>query len=123
MSDRIDRIRRTRLTAASWFRRSTALLLESERCAANDDTRWLVGYEAAELLEAVLFEAESLVGLIADDDLLARAGERLDKLSAALRARKASHRRLALSEKLSRVEGRTPEEAALYRAKAAELTA
>ena len=77
--------------------------------------RDLAALEATDLLWNVLFDARSLAA-IADTTMIDEVEEQAKKLLAAVRARR-------LGAKLAQTEGRTPEEAALFRAKADALQA
>ena len=99
--------------AATRIERAVAVLRHEAESATNDSARWLVGYDAATLLWRVLLDLRSLVDLLSDEvgfdsEPQARA------LYETLRARR-------LAAKLEQVEGRTPEEAAAFLAKASEL--
>jgi hypothetical protein len=83
---------------------------------ANESERWLAGYEAEAMLERVLWEAETLVGALNDDTEAEDALRHARTLYEALKARR-------LAGKLANVEGRTPEEAETFRAKARALKA
>jgi len=79
------------------------------------DESWLRGYEAERLLWTMLFESESLVGLLHDDAELGDLRKFTDDLARALR-----HRQLGL--KMANTEGRTPEEAEAFLSKAQEFS-
>lgn len=110
----LDRTSRWRSTAVTWVRKTTALLAAQGRAASSTTERWLVGYEASQLLEAVLSEAETLAGLLVEEHHAEDAERRARDLAALLR-------RSRLAGKLSNVEGRTPEEASAFLEKAEAL--
>lgn len=111
----LGRMDRTRRTAATWVRKAAASITWCAERATNAEQRWLIGYEAEQLLCTALDEFEALVSLL-DADQVAEVEERLKRFDAKL----GRQRRLF---KLQNVEGRSPEEAALFRAKAVELGA
>lgn len=108
-----ERIERRARDAATRFYGAVESLRYGHSETGNPERRWLYGYLAAELLRKVLSDAESLVGLLNDD-----AGDEAERAARAvhdaLRARR-------LAAKLANVEGRTPEEAAAFLAKADAL--
>lgn len=113
MSQGYERGRRVARTAGSWVKRAIAVLrVEGEREPA--ESRWLVGYEAEQLLTVLLWDGESLVALLNDD-------ADFDRLRRHAREMADSIRRRELVPKLSDVAGRTPEEAAAFERKADEL--
>lgn len=99
--------------AATRYTRTVSLLLHARHKATSSEIEWLVGYEAETLLRKVLYDADSLVGLLNDD-----AGEDIERhaemIFKTLRARR-------IAAKLEQVEGRMPEEAEAFQAKAREL--
>lgn len=110
----LERMVRWTTTAKTWFGKAVRKLeREGERARDRQEARWLVGYEAERLLSSALWEATSLVPLLNDEqveDVLHRSRE----LTTLLRNR-------VLVAKLENVDGRTEEEAAAFRAKAASL--
>jgi hypothetical protein len=105
---------RWRVTTATWFKKSSALLQRMSQGVANDEARWLVGYETEQMLTAILSEAEVLVPLLVEEDLVVPVEVEARKLAEALRR----HR---VAMKLEQTQGRTPEEAEAFRRKAADL--
>jgi hypothetical protein len=85
---------------------------------ATHSDSWTNGYATEQLLVVILEEANDLVGLLNDDDF--NEYDR-DRISRAARDLHVKLRSRALAAKLENVEGRTVEEAVVYRAKAAEL--
>lgn len=100
----------TRLNHAVLF-----LMFEARKGSPNSERRWLVGYEAETLLSKALSDAEALVPLL-NADAGDEAEHTAKRLYDALRARR-------LAAKLDQVEGRTPEEAEAFKAKARKLRA
>lgn len=108
-----DALRRAKDAATRVDRAATFLRHEASEATPNSERRWLIGYEAENLLWNVLRDAHSLVDLLNDDQ--GDGAEAAAKtVYEALRARR-------LAAKLDDVEGRTPEEAAAFQAKAREL--
>jgi hypothetical protein len=105
--------RRWSTTAATWLQKATALLSSNAAAARDADQRWLVGYDAEQLLRQLLWRADELVGLL-PDDLLDDVLRDARALTERLRAQR-------LASKLENVEGRTVEEAAMFTERAAQL--
>lgn len=110
-------------SARTWFRSAAYGLAYLHGEEVRPEVRWLIGYDAATLLGSVLSEAEQLVAVLADDDQLEDVRREALTLMAALDARSALARRERLAAKLSNTKGRTPVEAAAFRARARELLA
>lgn len=113
MADLVTTLRRakdatTRFNAAVLF-----LAHNADMARPNSERRWVVGYEANTLLCKVLGDAQMLITLL-NDDAGDDAEEAAKTLYGALRARR-------IAAKLDNVEGRTPEEAEAFLAKAKEL--
>lgn len=114
MSDSIRTTVTRAKDAATRFDRAVASLrYEASEAKPDGERRWLVGYEAGHLLRSVLSNSELLV------DLLNADGG--DEAEAAAKAVYETLRARRIAAKLEAVEGRTPEEAELFRAKAREL--
>lgn len=96
---------------------------EDDRAAA----RFLVGYEAEQLLTAFLDASESLAGILAvpneefDGPDLDRLAELVASVGSAIERRRDSAKRARLIAKLADTRGRTVEEAAAYEAKAVAM--
>lgn len=99
-------------TAETWVQK-TAARLRRDAQDAPSDLRWLIGYDASEFVRTLVWEAETLIPLI-DVEQLEDLKRRTDAVARRVRDR-------ILAEKLSGTAGRTPEEAAAFRAKADEL--
>lgn len=114
-----DKANRWRETAQTWLRKAVAIM-QNEHADPS-------GYWRMSLLYHVLDSAESLAQMLPDDKTdtfefefaLAYA----EKIVAHLHSLKATAKRDALIAKLEQVTGRTPEEAAEFQRKAAELRA
>lgn len=104
--------------AASRFTRAIYALRAEHAEAKFEVQRTVIGWDAEALLEKVIGEAEMLVPLLNQDQEFPYGLESLERhvkdLGSALR-------KARLAAKLSAVEGRTPEEAEAFRAKAAAL--
>jgi hypothetical protein len=91
--------------------------------------RFLVGYEAEQLLTAFLDASESLAGILAvpsasedfDGPDLDRLAELVASVGSAIERRRDSAKRARLIAKLADTRGRTVEEAAAYEAKAVAM--
>lgn len=108
-----DRAQRWRATAETWFRKTSTYLAALMREEPNEDVRHGLGWEVGHLLGNVLWEAEQLAPHV-PDDLIEDIERKAKALVSALRAQR-------LATKLEQTHGRTPEEAAAFQAKAAEL--
>lgn len=108
-------VHRKALDAATRFKRAAILLHYHAENAPNESARWLMGYEAEALLASVLSEAELLVDVLNEEDSAEDEVQRHARaLYEMLKAR-------SLARKLELIEGRTPEEAEAFLAKAQEL--
>lgn len=108
-----ERSGRWRSLAATWFHKSLHNLRYCAELAATPAQRSVTGWEAERLLDSILGQAELLVPVLNEDDL-----EQVEKGAQDLYRAVRDRRRAVL---LANVEGRTPEEAAEFSAKAAEL--
>jgi hypothetical protein len=106
--------RRRSATSSTWLKKVAALYRQQMSEARTEDERWLLGYDASQVVWLALNEIETLSEII-PDDLLDPAHEAAARLANRLRAR-----RLA-AQLDGNLTGRTPEEAAAFRAKAEEL--
>lgn len=106
-------VRRAHDATTRFNRAVLYLAYEAGEARDGSERRWLVGYEANTMLWKALADARMLAGLLNDD-----AGDDAEHaakvLYETLRARR-------LAAKLENVEGRTPEEAEAFRAKAREI--
>jgi hypothetical protein len=109
------RLGRRRRDASTRFKRCVEILRWMKVRADVKQHRWLIGYEAEQLLADVLSYADELVYLLNTED---SSGYDIERDARELAAR-LRNRRLALH--LENVTGRTAEEAAAFRLKAAEL--
>lgn len=100
--------------AATRFSRATSLLTYAADNSPNDAERWLAGYAAENLLWKVLWDARALIDVLNDDSDAHEIQLHVRALHEMLRARR-------LASKLENVEGRTPDEAKAFLAKAQEL--
>lgn len=106
------RVGRYRKTASSWARRASSYIRSVHDEHENPDVRAWLGWEARELITSLLDAAVPLVPLLDPDEAdLERAAK---DLAVAVRSWR-------LAAAVARTEGRTPAEAELFRAKAAEL--
>lgn len=112
--DRITKLRRRTVDAATRFSRAVIFLRHSAENPVNDSERWLAGYEAEQLLWKTLPEALSLVDILNEDGDLEDLAGKAKALTEALRSRR-------LAGKLERVEGRTAAESRLFLERAREL--
>jgi hypothetical protein len=99
--------------ATTWVAKATAALDERRAGSSSEERKWAVGFYAEQLLAGVLDDAERLAKMV-NDDSLGEVAPAAAALAARLRARR-------LAFKLENVEGRTPEEAQAFRARAEEL--
>lgn len=109
----LARITRWAATTRTWCRKSAALLYAAGTEATNESQRFVVSYEAENLLASILSDAE-LIAAVIDPERVDDCERRAKELLRLLRTRR-------LSAALERGEGRTPEERALFEAKAREL--
>lgn len=119
-ADDLDRCRRWRLTASTWNRKATALLMKFGD-HPNEDVRAVLGWEAGRLVTVMLDEAESLVRLLNDEEYTEEVDRALSQLVTTMSAQRGRGRRRRLAAKLGDTAGRTPEEAEAFTAKAREL--
>lgn len=113
MADLAASIRRAKDAATRVDRAVSFLRYEASEARHGSERRWLIGYEAENLLWNVLRDAHSLVDLL-NDDRGDAAEQAAKSVYEALRARR-------LAAKLDAAEGRTPEETEAFQAKAREL--
>ena len=117
----VSKMTRWCTTTRTWVQKSARILQYYNGKATMSEQRWLIGYEAEQLLWVLLDESEVLVGLLhkdfSNDEYLLRDIERKSKLIARL----IRDRRLAAM--MDDTNGRTVEEAATFTAKAKELRA
>lgn len=111
----LDRMGRWTRTTRTWVQKSCSLLLRADQTAKSPDQHAVVAYEAHELLWSILFNVDVLTPLISDDEI-----EDCEELAKAL-FHGLRDRRRAIA--LANTTGRTPEEAAAFRAKAETLGA
>jgi hypothetical protein len=109
----LAKVTRWRSTAQTWFAKASHGLVYDEAEARTPEERWVLGYEAHQLLFGVLTDAALLVRLL-DEDQVADVERWARELANDLR----SHR---LSMALEQTAGRTPEEAEAFREKALAL--
>lgn len=125
----LDRATRWRATAETWARKATALLTGAHESSPPAPPGWdgdvppqqfLAGYEAGRLAVVLLEQAEALARIANVEDLdgIEKAAQGV-VWAAQKGGRHANRRRVA--RLLGNTTGRTPEEAAAFRAKAAEL--
>jgi hypothetical protein len=109
--DRIGEAGRWRRTATTYFQKAAATI--KWLCDhSNENVRAVGQWEAAELLQRMLSEAQLLTPYLGDE------AEETEQAAKDLVARIRAHR---LAGKLEQTDGRTPEEAAAFRERAAEL--
>lgn len=115
-AERIGRITRRAIDARTRFQRAASGLHHlSQQDDLPEYARFSVHYEAEQLLWSVLFNAELVVAALSDE-------ADFDDLEKLARDVQAAHRRRRLAVALAQTEGRTPEEAVAFRAKAKELS-
>lgn len=123
MSERAT-TRRTATTAVTYVGKAVSMMRRDAE-SPIEPLRQLTAYDAEQFLWTVLSEIEMLVKIVrVDEDDAIYADwieEHAQAIADGMRARRAASRRLALAAKLSNVKGRTPEEAAAFREKAARL--
>lgn len=107
------RLTRWSTTAATWVRKATSLMYSHYDPAVTEEERWAVGYYAARLLDDVLDDAWTLAEMV-PDDMVEEIARRAEGVAKQMRSRR-------LAAKLRNVEGRTPEEAEAFLARASEL--
>lgn len=110
------RLRRWNATARTWFSKASHSLRHLHDETDSNVTRSLVGDEAGRLLVDVLGDARRLVPLLTDEaiytfEMVEREAQGLVRLL----------RNERLASKMENTNGRSPEEAAMFRAKVAEL--
>jgi hypothetical protein len=109
-------VRTWRATAGTWFEKVAVSLRRQYDKTASTSTRHLLAEEAARLLVNVLSHAQRLVAMLQEDTMhtfsdVEREAQALVKVL----------RNERLAAKMENMTGRTEEEAAAFRAKAAEL--
>lgn len=109
----LDRARRWRTTSATWFRKTAHLLHGLAQADESEAARWLLGYEAVQVLESVLDDALLLVPLVVTQEM-EEVGRRAADLARQIR-------RARVAGLLENTEGRTPEEVETFRQAAADL--
>lgn len=102
-----EKICRWRSTAQTWLRKSGRSLV-SGADQGNPEIRWLMGYQAAELVRAALLVVDDLVPVLNEDDL-EDVRERAQQVYRNLRTRDQA-------AKSADVRGRTQAEAAAFAA-------
>lgn len=109
---------RWRRIAGTWFSKTSSALRYRHDQSGSESIRYLLCGEAAELCYDALDDMIQLVPLLREDTLhsLELVETEARRLTVALK----KHRQAAM---LDNTEGRTPEEAAAFRAKAEELRA
>lgn len=129
----VDRMVRRVRTARTYLSSASAYIYTHGTAPVMDDAEWLLrtSLEAAEVIIEKLpddwfeeFEVEDVLGLGVGGqrgNLSDEYVEAVNKLSALLVQRRAAGQRKRRIRALENVEGRTPEEAALYQAKAEQL--
>lgn len=113
MTDLSATLRRVKDATTRFNRAVLYLAHEADQGSPASERRWLVGYEANAMLWKTLADARMLVGLL-NDDVDGEAEYAAKALYDLLKARR-------VAAKLENVEGRTPEEAEAFLAKAREL--
>lgn len=105
-------------TALTWVRKATfRVLSDAERPTEYADE--VAAYDAAALIRALLNMVELLVPLLDESDHEEYSDYAM--IEKELRALSSDLKKRRLAEKLGNVEGRTPEEAAAFAAKAQSL--
>lgn len=123
-SEDLDDLMRWLHTADTWFLKASHKLKGLHEADPRPEPRWLLGYEGSRFLFGILNEAVTTMPSVlesAEDEHIAEVLGAARSLVAALEERERSGRRSRLATKLEDVAGRTPEEAAAFLAKAAEL--
>lgn len=99
--------------ARTYVRRAAMRLLSQHSASTHGAQQWVLGYEATLLAGEMIDALDSIASIVHADEV--------DELRRKLREADRALRNTALAELLSNTTGRTPEEAAAFAAKAAQL--